>query len=171
MTIGQIAKRLSQGEQIDGWSLSGDILTDGKHFWTVYLGYRVSVTEIPDPKSLPCIQGKPKTPDHVRKICKDCGSEFVVSKYHLGRERCTVCARKFRQETGEDTSKICLRCGKEFFISKYRPYSDPQNCPSCSAVLRARKERDRLRAEGTLYEKYGRRAYQKRKARKQNDRS
>lgn len=154
MTVIQIAKALLQGEQIEGWTLNGDVLSDGSHWWTVHSSSRVTIDEIPDPATLPILNEKPKIPRYFKKICKDCGNEFVISKYHGNRQRCTICDRNFRRETGEDRAKICLRCGNEFYISKFKPYTDPQYCPKCGQVLRARAFQKKQKSEGTFYERH-----------------
>ena len=148
MTINDIAKALRRGVKVEGWSLSGDIMTNGERWYVVHASLRrTHVTEIPNPDEIP-FATKKTAPLYYKKICKDCGAEIVVSKYHMGKERCTLCEQKYRQSTGEDQAKVCLRCGETFYKSKFRPYDDPQYCLKCSAVLRARSYRNRRYSRG-----------------------
>ena len=160
MEVREIYKKILAGEQVEGWSLMGNLLYNDSQCYQITGTYRLHVKEVPHPKNVPLDRtiGKkenpPKLPDHFKKICEDCGSEFIVSKFNPYFTRCPNCARKKRIEEGEDRAKICLKCGETFYISKFRPYADPQYCPKCSAKLRRverkkRKERDRCIQKGS----------------------
>lgn len=153
MEIREIYRKIKNGEMVEGWTLNGDLLYNDVQCYQIYGMYRLHVTEVPHPNTIPLDrtigkkEEKPKTPDHFKKICEDCGSEFVVSKFNPYVTRCPTCAKKKRIENGEDRAKVCLRCGETFYISKFRPYADPQNCPKCSAKIRRVEQAKRRKSK------------------------
>lgn len=121
MTLVQICRSLMRGEQIDGYTLQGNVFSDGNRFWKIKrTNDRFTILEeIPDPETIPFTH---KQNSRHRSICRICGAEIVCE---IHTTICRGCERKQRCETGEYPEKVCLVCGKVF-------YSNPHNLMSWS---------------------------------------
>lgn len=115
MTLVQICRSLMNGGEVEGYSLKGNVFSDGKTFWQVRpLINTISMIEIPNPDTIP--YGKSKKGVLHKSICRVCGGE-IVCKVH--KTICVECAREERKKTGTAIAKVCISCGETFYIDYY----------------------------------------------------
>ena len=137
MTLVGICKKLMKGEQVDGYSLKGQIFSDGERFWQIRPTLNtVLMTEIPNPDTIPYV--KTSSPYH-KSICRVCGVE-IVCKTH--KTICRDCAKMERIKNGTAEAKVCIECGETFYIDYYdqRVLNKCRKCRNKGTFDRAKRK-------------------------------